>query len=276
MTCLDNFDDFYDPAIKQDAYPSVADHGGDNRTRGMSTRAISRDHELLQGLFQEQPIDLVIHLAAMAGVRPSIERPLTYSEVNIQGTLNLLGMLPHVPRQAATLWLIVLSLWSAAAACPLLRTMTSVRQCLPTLLPNAPVSCSAIPMRICIVCVWHVSRFFTVYGPYQRPDLAIHKFARLMTTTGSLFLSLAMGLRSVITPTWMISWMALSAPGDGSSTGRRPRAPMKFSTWEAPTLCHCSNSFVSWRLPLGCTAVLDWQPDQPGDVPIDLCRLAQV
>jgi UDP-glucuronate 4-epimerase len=49
-----------------------------------------QDLALLQGLFQEQLVDLVIHLAAMAGVRPSIECPLTYSEVNIHGTLNLL------------------------------------------------------------------------------------------------------------------------------------------------------------------------------------------
>src|SRR4029453_6221847 len=88
VTCLDNFDDFYAPAVKQENVQRLL------AMSGTSGRIVCRpgdipDHELLQDLFQDQPIDLVIHLAAMAGVRPSIERPLTYSEVNIQGTLNL-------------------------------------------------------------------------------------------------------------------------------------------------------------------------------------------
>ena len=89
MTCLDNFDDFYSPAVKQENVRRLLTMAG-TTGRMVCRQGDIRDHELLQGLFQEQPIDLVIHLAAMAGVRPSIERPLTYSEVNIQGTLNLL------------------------------------------------------------------------------------------------------------------------------------------------------------------------------------------
>ena len=89
VTCLDNFDDFYAPAVKQENVHRLLTMAG-TTGRMVCREGDIRDYELLQGLFQEQPIDLVIHLAAMAGVRPSIERPLTYSEVNIQGTLNLL------------------------------------------------------------------------------------------------------------------------------------------------------------------------------------------
>src|SRR5262249_24119224 len=88
VTCLDNLDNFYSPAVKQENFSRLLAMGG-TTGRVVCRQGDIRDHTLLQGLFQEQPIDLVIHLAAMAGVRPYIERPLTYSDVNIQGTLNL-------------------------------------------------------------------------------------------------------------------------------------------------------------------------------------------
>src|SRR5438477_8441039 len=89
VTCLDNFDDFYSPAVKQENVRHLLTMAG-TTGRVLCRQGDIRDLALLQDLFQEQAIDLVIHLAAMAGVRPSIERPLTYSEVNIHGTLNLL------------------------------------------------------------------------------------------------------------------------------------------------------------------------------------------
>jgi UDP-glucuronate 4-epimerase len=89
VICLDNFDNFYDPAIKQaNAQEALTAVGATGRL--VLRHGDIRDYARLRQLFQEVAIDVVIHLAARAGVRPSIEQPLLYSEVNIQGTLNLL------------------------------------------------------------------------------------------------------------------------------------------------------------------------------------------
>src|SRR5262245_21679181 len=89
VTCLDNFDDFYAPAVKQENVHRLLTMAGTTR-RVVCRQGDIRNHVLLVDLFQEQPIDLVIHPAVMAGVRRSTERPLSYSVVNIPGTPNLL------------------------------------------------------------------------------------------------------------------------------------------------------------------------------------------
>src|SRR5262245_50741108 len=89
VICLDNFDNFYDPAIKQANAQQLLTEVGSLDCFVLRHGDI-RDYQLLRQLFQDESIDMVIHLAARAGVRPSIEQPLLYSEVNIQGTLNLL------------------------------------------------------------------------------------------------------------------------------------------------------------------------------------------
>ena len=89
VTCLDSFDDFYAPSLKHDNVQRLLD---DPATAACLTvhHGDIRDYAALRELFRHESFDLVIHLAARAGVRPSIEHPLLYSEVNIQGTLNLL------------------------------------------------------------------------------------------------------------------------------------------------------------------------------------------
>ena len=125
-----------------------------------------RDPALLHGLFQERPIYLVIHLAAMAGVRPSIERPLTYSEVNVQGTLNLLECCrTHHVRQV--LFGSSSSVYGARNVSPLPITITPVHQCLPTL----PLNVLASYRDTYGTVSWRIARlrFFTVMGPISVP-----------------------------------------------------------------------------------------------------------
>ena len=88
VVCLDNFDAFYDPEIKRKNLEEVQTIGG-NGTFQLVEGDI-RDAGLLKDLFSRSSFDLVIHLAARAGVRPSLEQPLLYEEVNVTGTLNLL------------------------------------------------------------------------------------------------------------------------------------------------------------------------------------------
>ena len=176
VTCLDNFDDFYDPAIKKDNLHQLEQVAADRIT---FQHGDIRHLDDLHQLFRDNPVDAVIHLAARAGVRPSIEQTLLYGDINIQGTLNILECckafsVRHVLFGSSS------SVYGARTQGPFAESDDV----------NTPVSPYAATKRagelLCytyshlyamrIACL----RFFTVYGPGQRPDLAIHKFARLM------------------------------------------------------------------------------------------------
>ena len=87
VLCVDDFNDFYDPAAKR---RNIAAHLESPRYR--LVEADIRDIDRLTEIFREFPIRKVLHLAARAGVRPSLERPLLYEDVNVRGTINLLEL----------------------------------------------------------------------------------------------------------------------------------------------------------------------------------------
>ena len=229
------------------------------------------DHALLQGLFQEQPIDLVIHLAAMAGVRPSIERPLTYSEVNIQGTLNLL--------ECCRTYHVRQLLFGSSSSVYGARQRVPFAEDDDVSTPVSPYAATkragellcytyAHLYRLRVACL----RFFTVYGPYQRPDLAIHKFARLMTT-GKPIPVFGDG-----TSQRDYTYVDDIVDGIIRAWGWLQHGEMTESAYEIFNLggSHPVPLLELIRLletSLGCTAVLDWQPDQPGDVPMTYADL---
>jgi UDP-glucuronate 4-epimerase len=170
VTVLDNFNDFYDPAIKRD---NVAGMTGARVVEGDI-----RDAALLRGLFDEGRFDAVVHLAAMAGVRPSLEDPLHYQDVNVRGTLMLLEEI----RRFEGLKFVFASSSSVYGANE--RVPFSEQDDI-----HRPVSPYAATKRAGeLLCYTHhhlygiptsCLRFFTVYGPRQRPEMAIHKFVRL-------------------------------------------------------------------------------------------------
>ena len=177
IVCLDNFDPFYDPAIKRRNLQEIQASGG-----GGSFQFVEgdiRDKGLLEDLFKRVSFDLVIHLAARAGVRPSIQQPLLYEEVNVTGTLNLL----EACREFGVMDLIFGSSSSVYGKNTKVPFAEGDRL-------EAMISPYAVTKRVgelyCyayhhlhglnIFCL----RFFTVYGPRQRPEMAIHKFARLI------------------------------------------------------------------------------------------------
>jgi UDP-glucuronate 4-epimerase len=171
---LDNFDPFYDPALKR---ANVAAIAGTAKACGRSFTLIEGDLRDAQAVAQAlRGCDAVIHLAAMAGVRPSLERPTLYVDVNVGGTANLLE---HA-RQAGVRRVVFASsssVYGNRAQVPF-RESDAV---------DEPVSPYAATKRAGeLLChSWHhlyglhiaCLRFFTVYGPRQRPDLAIRKFA---------------------------------------------------------------------------------------------------
>ena len=177
IVCLDNFDPFYDPAIKRRNIEEIQATTGDGAFR--LVEGDIRDAGLLEDLFKRSSFDLVIHLAARAGVRPSLEQPLLYEEVNVSGTLNVL----EACRKFGVMDMIFGSSSSVYGKNSKLPFAEEDRL-------EAMISPYAVTKRIgelfCsvynhlygmnIFCL----RFFTVYGPCQRPEMAIHKFARLI------------------------------------------------------------------------------------------------
>lgn len=179
---LDNFHDFYAPEIKRRNVAGLAElaESGKAEGRGGEFSLVEGDlldRDLVEGILQAGRFDAVFHLAARAGVRPSIERPDLYIETNIRGTYQLL----EAARLAGCAHFIFASSSSVYGLCQTVpfRETEPLPQ---TLSPYAATKIagehlcgnysSLYGMRV--VCL----RFFTVYGPGQRPDLAIAKFAR--------------------------------------------------------------------------------------------------
>ena len=169
VTVLDNFNDYYDPAIKRAnlaALPGATVVTGDIRDRALVSR-----------LFADGRFDAVIHLAAMAGVRPSILDPLHYEDVNVRGTLHFLEELKARPK-IRFVFASSSSVYGDRANTPF-REVDDIHH---------PVSPYAATKRAGELHCWtyhHLYgiptsclRFFTVYGPRQRPEMAIHKFVK--------------------------------------------------------------------------------------------------
>jgi len=139
---------------------------------------ISQAREL-EDLFTSVRFDQVIHLAARAGVRPSLEQPAIYQRVNVEGTVNVL----EAARKNGVQKMIIASSSSVYGV----NSKVPFSESDPIFQPISPYAASKLACEA-LGHVYHyvygldiaMLRFFTVYGPRQRPDLAIHKFARLI------------------------------------------------------------------------------------------------
>ena len=174
LSIVDNLDDFYSPAWKRSNLESVKKQGAFDFFEDDIC-----DPVRMRAVFARTQPDAVIHLAARAGVRPSIEQPRLYERVNVAGTVNLLDLSRefHVSR------FIFGSSSSVYGACP--RAPFSEAQT--DLKPISPYAATKLAGELFCHTYAHLYnlpvvalRFFTVYGPRQRPDLAIHKFVALI------------------------------------------------------------------------------------------------
>ena len=174
VVVIDNFCDFYDPQIKENNIKNDLKNDNYKLYRGDI-----RDKELLNKIFSENNIEVVVHLAAMAGVRPSIENPVLYQEVNCLGTQNILECM----KEKRIMNLVMASSSSVYGNSKTVPFKESD-------IVDFAISPYAATKKANEVMthVYHklynmnviMLRFFTVYGPRQRPDLAINKFTRLM------------------------------------------------------------------------------------------------
>ena len=175
VTVVDDFNDFYDPSIKR---ANVARHAQYSNYR--LEEADIRQKAALERIFQESSFDVIVHLAARAGVRPSLDQPLLYSQTNIEGTLNLLELAKqHQIKQFV--FGSSSSVYGINAKVPFSED-DPIRQAISPYAATKAAGellCHTYTHLYGIRCI--CLRFFTVYGPRQRPDLAIHKFAKLIS-----------------------------------------------------------------------------------------------
>ena len=171
---VDNFCDFYSDKIKENNVKELV-----NNSNFKLYRVDIRDRQAINRVFDENHIEIVMHLAAMAGVRPSIENPILYQEVNCMGTQNILEeMKAHNVKN-----LVMASSSSVYGNCK----EVPFREDMIVDYAISPYAATKKANEV-MTHVYHklfnmnviMLRFFTVYGPKQRPDLAINKFTRLM------------------------------------------------------------------------------------------------
>ena len=253
VLAVDNFDPFYDPQQKR---LNIALHLAHPAYRLIE--ADVRDIRTLERAIDER-VDVVVHLAAKAGVRPSIENPLGYQDVNVMGTQLLLDLC----RQRGVRQFVFASSSSVYGVNPRVPWCEEDG----VLLPISPYASTKVSGEL----LGHVYsrlfgirfvalRFFTVYGPRQRPDLAIHRFA------------------------WLLGeGREIPIYGDGSS--RRDYtfvgdivdgvvSAMDYSGSEYEVINLGNNRAVTLlelvralEEVLGARATLEFHPEQPGDVP---------
>jgi len=254
VTVVDDFNDFYDPALKR---ANVAPYL--TRDDYNLVEADIRDRAALERVFAAGDFDCIVHLAARAGVRPSLTEPFLYAETNITGTLNLLEL-----ARAANVPQFVFgsssSVYGINAKVPFSED-DPIRQ---TISPYAATKaagemlCHTYAHLHDMRCI--ALRFFTVYGARQRPDLAIHKFARLISTD-----------------------QPIPVFGDGTTrrdytyiediiAGVRAAVDYTASSYEAINLgesrtVELRELIALLEKELGRKAVINRQPLQPGDVP---------
>lgn len=173
---VDNFNDFYDPAIKHDRVEhlrSLTTPG----TLGPIEPVDIRDRDALSRVFATNRPDRVVHIAAMAGVRPSIENPALYADVNVAGTVNVLDACV-ASRVRALAFASSSSIYGNNPKVPFAEAD-------PVDHPISPYAATKKAGELLCHTYAHLHglpaaclRFFTVFGPRQRPDLAISKFMR--------------------------------------------------------------------------------------------------
>src|SRR5438128_1424491 len=252
---LDDLNAFYDPALKQRNLDAL-------EALGKPFTFIKGDityKPVLDRLFKATRFDQIIHLAARAGVRPSLVDPALYQRVNVEGTVKLL----EAARVAGVKKITIASSSSVYGV----NAKVPFSEDDPTFSAISPYAASKLACEALGHVYHHVYgmdvvmlRFFTVYGPRQRPDLAIHKFAQLIS-----------------------AGKPISVFGDGTTrrdytyiddiiSGVRAAIDYDASKYEIINLGESETvellELISMLVKeLSREAKIDWQPLQPGDVP---------
>ncbi|MDD5435311.1 MAG: GDP-mannose 4,6-dehydratase, partial [Nitrospira sp.] len=257
----DNFDTFYNPQIKRH-----------NISKALADRSFSiiegdiRNRKFLEEIFNRENIDTVIHIAARAGVRPSIIEPELYYDVNVYGTVNLLETIKN---RAVKKFIFASSssVYGENRKVPFSENDNVDN-------PISPYAATKKAGELVCYTYHHLYgmpitclRFFTVYGPRQRPEMAIHKFTRMI-------------------------YEGKTIPVYGDGTSRRDYTFIRdivdgiiasmhsVSGYEIINLGGSDTIELSGLISLiedalQKKAVIEWLPMQPGDVPITYADISK-
>lgn len=268
---LDNFDEtLYPAAIKR---RNLAPLLIDDRFRLVEGDFL--DEPLVDALVAERP-DVVVHLGALAGVRPSLQQPRRYQQVNIEGTLNLLeACRAHRVRR------FVFASSSSVYGARSREHAVAFREDDPAVRPASPYAATKRAGEL--LCSSYSDlyglatpalRFFTVYGPRQRPEMAIHKFARLIADGRPLpFYGDGQSARDYTFIDDILDGVVAAI--DGSARLVDTASPHRVYNLGGSRTTTLARLVELLEDALGRKAILDRQPDQPGDVPVTYADLTQ-
>jgi UDP-glucuronate 4-epimerase len=228
------------------------------------------DAALIERLFSAHRFDAVVHLGALAGVRPSLAQPKRYQRVNVEGTLNLLeacrahGVTRFVFASSS-------SVYGAHNRVPFHEHDPAVRPASPYAASKraGELFCSTYSDLFGIAT--SALRFFTVYGPRQRPEMAIHKFARLLLDGRPLpFFGDGTSARDYTYIDDIIDGVVAAIDACG-----RAGAVHRVYNLGGTRITTLARLVELLEAGLGRRALLDRQPDQPGDVPITYADITE-
>jgi UDP-glucuronate 4-epimerase len=260
LTILDDFNDFYDPKIKRENVFAVA--------KDITVHDVDlRDGEKIADVFRKEKFDAIFHLAARAGVRPSIQQPRLYYDTNVVGTLHLLEG-ARTSRIKRFIFASSSSVYGAAKRVP----FSEEEHLVQTLSPYAATKiageflCSTYShlyqMRIVAL------RYFTVYGARQRPDLAIHQFTRKIHA-GEPIDQFGDG-------TTRRDYTYIDDIIQGTMAALKYDGPMfdVFNLGESETI-QLGDLIAAIEKALGKKAKINRLPEQPGDMPLTCADISK-
>ncbi|HWC61581.1 MAG TPA: SDR family NAD(P)-dependent oxidoreductase [Verrucomicrobiae bacterium] len=259
---FDDLNPFYDPQLK--------------RRNLRDIQSLAKPFEFIHGDITDRPaldevfasvkFDQVIHLAARAGVRPSLAEPALYQRVNVEGTVNLL----EAARLSGVKKIIIASSSSVYGV----NSKVPFAESDPIFAAISPYAASKLACEALGHVYHHVYgmdvamlRFFTVYGPRQRPDLAIHKFAKLINAGQPIPV---FGDGSTARD---YTYVTDTVDGVIACTGKEIGFDI-FNLGESQTVT-LSYLIELIEKALGKKAIIDRQPPQPGDVPVTFADITK-
>ena len=260
VAILDDFNDFYDPQVKRANIAAVA--------KDIAVHDVDlRDGGIVAGLFRKEKFDAIAHLAARAGVRPSIQQPQLYYDTNVAGTLRLLEA-ARANGVERFIFASSSSVYGAAKKVP----FSEAEHLTQTLSPYAATKiggeflCSTYShlykMRIVAL------RYFTVYGARQRPDLAIHRFTKKIHAGDSID---QFGDGSTRRDYTYIDDII-----QGTMAALKYEGPMfdVFNLGESETI-QLKDLIAAIEKVLGKKAKINQLPEQPGDMPLTCADISK-
>jgi len=260
VAILDDFNDFYDPRIK---HANIAGFAKDVTVHHVDLR----DGASVRNLFHSEKFEVIAHLAARAGVRPSIQHPQLYYDTNVTGTLHLLeaagvmGIKRFILASSS-------SVYGASKIVP----FSEDQHLTQTLSPYAATKiageflCSTYShlYQLRVVAL----RYFTVYGPRQRPDLAIHQFTRRIHA--------GQPIEQFGDGTTRRDYTYIDDVIQGTMAALQYQGPLFdiFNLGESETI-QLKDLIVAIENALGKKAKINQLPEQPGDMPLTCADISK-